>query len=265
MKSKLMIITLIFGVLLSFSCKKKEAVQTVSSGEGSQQQQIVVPGIVNPGYVLRVNSGIYSQLENDTGSPTDKTKWVDAMSLGEKVMTGNVRRATYSGDEKVYDFMEIRRDNGVEGYALAMQVAAGGRLAVVTDEKANLFKSPKAVDVTSTILSRKTVVVYFPETETSGFVEIRGYDPEKQTYIRLDSCFIRLSSLSRNDSDIQSSILMQTALALTNSRDKVRKDALLESAILDYPDSVFYSEIYELVYPSSSGDPIYDLSDLSNE
>jgi uncharacterized protein YgiM (DUF1202 family) len=203
------------------------------------------------GYILRVNSGFYV-IDNDTGSETDKSRWAASLSLGERVITGENRRATYTNGT-AYDYVGIRRDNGSEGFALPSQTAVGGSLAVVVDEKANLFKSPKAIDVTGTILSRKTVVVYYPETESGGFVQIRAYDPINQIYIRQDSnSFIRATSLSRKDSDIQSSILLQTAQPLGNTGgEKIRKDALLESALLDYPDSVFSAEIMALVNPNT--------------
>lgn len=252
MKNKFMLLTLILSVFLSFSCKKNEEAQAVPQGEILESELVEDSGISNPGYVLRVNAGMYSPLETDTGEETDRTRWLASMTLGERVLTGNVRRATYTGDGRVYSFIEIRRENGSEGYALTLQVAAGGRLAVIIEENANLFRSPKVIDVSGITIPRKTVVVYFPETENGGFVEIRGYDPERQDYIRADNSYVRLSSISRRDFDIQSSILLQTALELTDTpQNKIRRDTMLESAMLDYPDSIFFAEIRALVNPNA--------------
>jgi len=172
------------------------------------------------------------------------------MALGERVIAGKTRKATFAGDGKVYDFMVVRRDTGGEGVAFASQVTDGGSLAVVIDEKAILFKSPKAVDATSIILPRKTVAVCFPETQSSNFIEIKAYDPEAQTYRQN---YIRTSSISRKDDDIQSSILLQTALTLKNEgADKIRRDTLLEAALLDYPNSVFSPDIQALVNPNTA-------------
>ena len=251
MKKKITLLLLILTVAMFFSCNKDK---------GSQAGNALLEGNGGPaapakpgeyGYILRVNSGFYV-IDSDTGSEADKSRWAASLSLGERVITGENRRATYTNGA-VQDYVEIRRENGSEGLALAVQTAVGGRLAVVVDEKANLFKSPKAIDVTGTILSRRTVVVYYPETENSGFVQIRAYDPINQIYIRQDTnSFIRATSLSRKDSDIQSSILMQTAEPLGNTgAEKVRKDALLESALLDYPDSAFSEEIQAVANPVS--------------
>jgi len=238
-------------VLLFNSCEKKEgAAQTAVSAPIPDSSVVTVPVITStPGYVLRVNAAFYS-LEADTGSESDKTKWEASMTLGEKVSVIDKRRATFSGDGVIYDFVEIRRDDGKEGLAWAEQIAAGSSLAVVIDEKANLYKTAKAVDVTGQILSRKTIVGLFPETESNGFVEIKAYDPVSRAYRQN---FIRVISISRKDADIQSAILLQTAEPLKNEgSEKIRKEALLETALLDYPDSVFNAEIIELIVPNTS-------------
>jgi hypothetical protein len=251
MKRIIIITVLTFIGLLIFSCQKNEGAKT-SAGtipeESEKSSAIISTG--SYGYVLRVNAAFYV-LENDTGSKTDETKWDASMSLGEQVLIGKTREATFTGDKKVYNFVEIRRDNGKDGLAFATQVAAGICLAVVIDEKANLYKSAKTIDVTGTILPRKTVVVCLPNTESEGFVEIKAYDPEAQAYRQNN--FIRTSSISTREADIQSSILLQTAQPLKNEGpEKIRRDALLESAMLEYPNSAFSADIYALVNPNTA-------------
>jgi hypothetical protein len=237
--------------LLTFSCQKKDGTKP----QAESGHQAVVKSAENYGYALRVNASFYT-LESNTGDKADKTKWAASMALGERVIVGKTRQATFAGDGKVYDFIEVRRDTGGEGLAFASQVADGGSLAVVTDEKAILFKSAKAIDATSIILPRKTVVVCFPNTESGGYIEIKAYDPESQAYRQN---FIRTSSLSRNDADVQSTILLQTALTLKNEGpEKIRRETLLEAALLDYPNSAFSADIHALVNPNTSGVIITD-------
>jgi len=244
MKRIIIIPVLVLITLLIFSCNKKDGAKPSTEGGKAAGKSAE-----NYGYVLRVNAAFYI-IENNTGEETDKTKWAASMALGEKVIVGKTRKATFTGDGKVYDFTEVRRDTGGKGLAFASQVADKGSLAVVTDEKTILFKSAKAVDATSTILSRKTVVVCFPETQSGGFIEIKAYDPEAQAYRQN---FIRTSSISRKEEDIQSSILLQTALPLKNEgADKIRRETLLESALLDYPNSAFSADIQALVNPNTS-------------
>jgi hypothetical protein len=240
MKQITIIPVLALIALLIFSCQKNEKAKPAPESN----DPVVVRSAENYGYVLRVNAAFYT-LENNTGSETDKTKWAASMALGEKVVVGKTRRATFSGDGKVYDFIEVRRDTGGDGLAFTSQIAEDGSLAVVIDEKAILYKSPKTIDATGTILSRKTVVVFFPDTKSGGYVEIKAYDSEAQAYRQ---SFIRTSSISEDEADIQSSILLQTALPLKNEgADKIRREALLESALLDYPASAFRADIEALM------------------
>jgi len=240
MKKITVIPALALIALLIFSCQKNEKAKPSTEST----EPIVVKSAEKYGYVLQVNASLYT-LENDTGNETDKTKWAASMALGEKVVIGNTRRATFAGDGKVYSFMEVRRDTGSEGLAFASRIAESGSLAVVTDEKAILYKSAKTIDATGIILPRKTIAVCFPETQSGGFVEIKAYDPEAQVSRQ---SFIRASAISKDEADIQSSILLQTALPLKNEgAEKIRRDALLESALLDYPASAFYADIEALM------------------
>jgi len=240
MKQKTLIPILALIVLLIFSCKKKDNETPLPE----TNEPVVVRTAENYGYVLRVDTAFYT-LDNNTGEETDKTRWAASMALGEKVVVGNPRRATFAGDGKVYNFIEIRRDTGGDGVAFASHIAGSGRLAVVTDEKAILYKSPKTIDATSIILPRKTVGVCFPDTSSGGYVEIRAYDPEAQV---TRQSFIRASAISTDEADIQSSILLQTALPLKNEgATKIRRDALLESALMDYPNSAFREDIQTLM------------------
>jgi hypothetical protein len=236
--------------LLAFSCNKKDGTKPSTENGPPQAAAAEMKSAEKYGYSLRVNASFYT-LESNTGDKTDKTKWAASMALGERVIVGKPRQATFSGDGKVYDFIEVRRDTGSEGLAFASHIADSGSLAVVTDEKAILYKSAKAIDATSIILPRKTVVVCFPHTESGGYIEIKGYDPAAQV---TRQNFIRTTHLSRNDADVQSTILLQTALTLKNEgSEKIRRDTLLESALLDYPNSVFSADIFALVNPNTEG------------
>ncbi|MDR2095302.1 MAG: SH3 domain-containing protein [Treponema sp.] len=203
------------------------------------------------GYMLRVNAGLYD-LEKDTGAESDVTKWIDSIPLGEKLeVLGPARKATFHGDKTVNEFVKVRRDTGRdtrEGYVFAVQLATGASLAVVTNDKANIFRTPNTLDVTSNILAYKTVLGYYPATEKDKFVEFKAYDPVRRVYY---SNYIQTSSISTKESDIQASILLQTAQAL-DAKDTVRREFLLNAALSDYPDSFFATEIRELLYPGST-------------
>jgi hypothetical protein len=251
MKKKIILFTLIMGTVLFFSCQRTERTVPQAEEVFVENEPIVVPAIMKQAHSLLVNAGFYVLSGDDTGDETTKTRWSASLSLGESILTGETRRMTFENDGRVYNFIEARRQNGVEGFAFAAQVAVGGNLAVVIDENANLFRTPRTVDVSGVILSQKTIVIYYPETETDGYVEVRGYDRERQVYVNPDNSFVRLTALSRRNSDIQSAILLHTAMSLRET-ETVRRAALLDSALLDYPDSVFYMEIYNIANPNMS-------------
>ncbi|MDR0321767.1 MAG: hypothetical protein LBI28_09710 [Treponema sp.] len=254
MKKKVLLMALIAGVLFVIACKKDGKTQTAGDAFAGSET-VVSSSIVNPGYALVINTGFYVLDGEDDGEKTTKTKWAASLSLGERLVTGNIREMTFRGDGKVYSFLEVRRDNGNEGYTLTTQVAVGGRLAVVVDEKTYLYRTASLVDATGTVLSRKTVVVYYPETQKEGFVEVKGYDTVRKAYVSTNISFIRLNTLSTSNSDIQSAILLQTALSLdvTQSAQQERKAVLLDSALTTFSDSVFYMDILEEANPNTSG------------
>ena len=252
MKRIIIISVLLAAAFVFYSCKRNEGASQISSVTPAATGSTEAAGPARTGtdgYVLRVNAAFYT-LANDTGSESDRTTWAAAMTLGERVSILEQRRLTFGGDGAVYNFTKIRRDNGAEGFAWAIHIAEAGALAVVVDERANLFTSPRSVDVTCQTLPRRIVLVISPETEREGFVEMVAYDPVPQVIRR---SFIRTGSISRRNSDIQASILMQTAEPLRNEgAEKVRKDALLEAALLDFPDSVFHADIQALVNPNAA-------------
>jgi uncharacterized protein YgiM (DUF1202 family) len=245
------------AILLSAGCQKEEPVKTAAAVE----EVLVVEEEVPAGevkltaesfvYPLRVGMWLYN-ITDETGAETDVTRAAEAIPLGEKLqlVAGDPRKATNLYDNRVYDYFQVRRDTGKEGLVFANQLTTGSVLAVVSDEKANLYHSPKNVDASDYILPRKVVLGVFPETERDGFVQIEAFDPVSQAYRR--NMFIKTSMISYTDVDVQSSILLQTAEALDADKEKNRREALLSSALSDYPGSIFAEDIRALTVENSA-------------
>jgi len=261
MKAKKFLLILIACVLL-FSCTRNASAPqteniidiTDTETESYETRPSISAAIINPGFSLAINAGLYILERNttDTGDEDTRVVWGESMALGESILTGSARRLYWAGqpNPRHLDFIEVRRSNGSVGWSLPYQIAEGGRLAVVTEDRSFLYTLPTLVDVSRFIIGRRSVVVFYPETEHDGFVEIKGWNIERQEYVPQANRYVRLSSLSRNDSDIQSAILLQTALSIEAANQAERRSALLESALMYYPDSVFFYEIHDILYPS---------------
>ncbi|MCL2373971.1 MAG: hypothetical protein FWC65_01855 [Treponema sp.] len=245
---KKIIFTMLFAsAVLFFSCQENGEPRAPQAHAENEPE--AAAGALNVGYALRVNTSLMRVQGEDTGDQTTRVVWADQMSLGERVLIGETRQLTNHTSGNVYAFIEVRRDNGNTGFSWATQVVPGGNLAVVVDDRAFLYRAPRPVEVSGTILSRMSVVVYYPETESGGFVQVRGWDHGRGANIALANNHIRRTSLSMNHSDVQSAILLQTALAPNQA---ARREALLEAALL-YVDSVFFTEVFETLHPPAAG------------
>jgi uncharacterized protein YgiM (DUF1202 family) len=256
MKMKSGLFFLLAG-LVAAGCAKQKAAEPV--------EQVVAEEVVPEteaaifGYPMRTGMWLYT-IENDTGAQTDATKAAEPLLLGDKLqlVAAEPRKAVNPYDNNTYDYYHVRRDTGREGYVFANQLTVNTVLAVVIDEKANLYRSPKNIDVSDYILPRKILFGAFPETENSGFVRIEAYDPVNQTYRR--NLYIKTSAVSYRDEDVQSAILLQTAEALDPDKEANRREALLDSALYDFPGSAFALEIQAL---TASAEPSEEMPELA--
>jgi hypothetical protein len=242
MKKQIILLALIVAVMLFFSCNKTgESNSSQTKNIEESMPAVVESAITKQGFALRVNTGLYIIDGEDNDSESTKTKWKDYLSLGESILTGKTRRMTFN--TTVYDFIEVRRDNKSEGYALKNQIAVGGRLAVVVEEKAVLYNSPKLVSATNATISRRTVLVFYPETSKDGFVEVQGIEGEGSNFVIPSDRYMNRLSLSESNTDIQASILLQTAKSMTSANQTVARDAILKSALDNFSNSTFAYEI----------------------
>ena len=248
MKVKTIFGMLMVSLALFISCQGNEG-SSQALAESEPEADVLAAG-----HALRVNTPLMRIYGEDTGDQRTRVRWADQMDMGERVLTGETRTMTNYLTGTAYYFIAVRRDTGAEGWARAAEIVPGGSLAVVVAENANLYRGPRAIQVTGSVLSRGALVVYCPETEseTDAFLRIKGFDPGDELPILADK-YVRRESLSMNHCDIQSSILLQTALALPVYRPQtaIRRDALLGSALRDHPDSVFIPDVLEIARPGT--------------
>jgi hypothetical protein len=250
MKTQVLFFLLMAALLLPAGCSKTESPETGAPELQAVVEEPEVHAEAGFAYPLRIGMWLYT-IEDDTGAETDVTKAAGSLPFGERlqVLSPEPRKATNSYDNRVYSYYQVRRDTGAEGLVFSNQITVGSELAVVSEEKANLYRSAKNIDASDYILSRGIVLGVFPETEKDGFIRIEAYDPSIQTYRR--NLFIKTSAISMRERDVQSSILLQTAEALDPDKEKNRREALLDSALYDYPDSIFAGAIRDLIEADS--------------
>jgi hypothetical protein len=261
MKNQRIFLYMGFAAAVLFSCGNSDS-SAVSRNISQDIPQTVssappeaVESRLSQGIALRVNSSFCVAEKNDAGAIAS-VRWNDTLVLGEKVsILGDSAKYTYAGDKAEYEFTPVKREDGREGFLFSSQLSPAGDLAVVIDERVVLYKGPRNLDALNTILPAQTVIVTFPETERDGFVQFQAYDAKAGRYYRDN--FIKVQSLSFKNDDVQSVILLHTAGALGPS-ETIRREALLEAAYNDYPESIFAAEIRVLlsgkeVEPASLG------------
>jgi len=207
------------------------------------------------GFSLLVNANFYLLHGEDTGDEETWVRWATPqLSLGEPVLIAEAaREMTFHGGPpdhgRRFSFVGIHRQTGPAGFAFPHQVAAG-RLAVVIEERATLFTGPNMVNMTATILSRGTVVVYDPDSAVGDFVQVRGFDYGRGSFVLASASYVRADTLSGIDTDVQSAILLRTALQAPAAQAELR-NFLLEAALIEHPYSVFHADIFEARHPTA--------------
>jgi len=251
MKIKVAYILLIIGIIALFSCQKGESAQTAPSA-GISSGAVVVPS-ANHGFATVIDAGFYVLRNDDTGDETTTVRWKDRMNLGERFTTGDeARRLTFvdnANRSTVYNFIQAVRSNGDSGFALVSQTAVGGTMAVVVDDSAHIFSSAQNIGATGNKLTRGSVLVSYPEAETGGFVRVKGRDFGRN--VAINDQYVQSFTLSTRESNLESATLLLTANSLPEARE-AQKLALLDVAITNYPDSVFFTEIHALRYPQQA-------------
>lgn len=248
MKRAVLALLSLSALLLPLSCEKKE-----SGTPGSETFTTVnTPARQESfGHALRL-TGLYDIKDG-------KATWKASTFLGEKfTLTGEKTEADVNGYK--YDLTQVTRITGDTLWVIDMTFAANGELAVVTsDEPIFLATAPQAATYTKVGIDRLQLIVVFPETEKSNFVKTSLYIPNKEdpakvgTYFGYDdrsTRYIRNNVYSIREDDVQSAILYHTAMASDNEE---QKKALLQSALSDYPNSVFERDIRSALNPEGPG------------
>jgi len=244
MKQIVAILLTATALLLPLSCEKRESSNDTGTNAGntSEFKPVSTPRKQDRvGYAIRA-AGLY-ELKDGVGT------WKAGTFLGEKLtMTGETSKAKINNFD--YDVTEVTRITGDTLWIINMTFAPDAELAVINSkETIFLATAPQAATYTTVSVDYLQLIAVYPETETNNFVKTHLYIPNKDDpskvgayYGHTDraSRYIRNNTYSTREADVQSAILWHTAMASNNEE---RKTALLQSALNDYPNSVFANDI----------------------
>ncbi len=180
-------------------------------------------------------------------------KWKANCLLGEKLsLAGPSAKAVQGGKER--DFVQVSRDSGATGWVRAEYLVPNSILAVITAEDAMIYSQPKNTAVTEQFIPKMTVIAIHKSSAAQAFIKASFVDPAGQTL--QPEVFLRNDGISTRPDDTQTVILLQLA---AQSKNLKQKEALLKSALKDYPASAFVTQVEEalaaLTAPNSPGKP----------
>jgi hypothetical protein len=174
-------------------------------------------------------------LYNLAGSTLTAAK--ETIPIGEKVaIAGPSQKITQSGKEREY--LHIKRDSGADGWVRADQVESRAILAVIATDDAVIYSAEANSAATTESIPRMTIVVIHTESAGMPFIHVTCYDQSAKIMLR--NVFLRNEGVSAKPADVQAAILLQLA---AGSKSPKQQKAFLTSAIKDYPDSFFMTDL----------------------
>ena len=213
---------IVASALLILSCQKKPAVEPLQAAVAD----------THSGFSISNDLPFWDFSGN---APAQK----GAIQIGEKLsLLGQTRRAVLAGRER--ELVHVRRDTGVEGWARSDMVISSSILAVVTSDGAVIYSVPRNTAATTASIPRMTVLVIHSDSAGMPFIRVSGYDPVAQDFFR--GIYLRNEGVSARPDDVQSAILLLLAAASKSPR---QREAFLDSALKDYPGSLFFSRVQE--------------------
>ncbi len=234
MKSTRLVLVSIAIVLILLSCQKGPQKPAEASANAANAKS---------GFVIIAGLGLADIAEG-------KAKFVDSLTLGEKVaLTGLAGKGTGS-DGKERDFVQVKRDSGSTGWARTEYVVPNCFLGVVTADESIVYSEPKNTAATARSILKTTVLAVHAESAGQPLLKVTAYDPAANLFHK--DVYLRGEDVSSKPDDVQGAILLQLAGATKNPK---QKEAFLKSAARDHPGSLFIAQIEESLAALSAPPP----------
>jgi hypothetical protein len=225
MKSTRSAIVVAASLLLLVSCSQKG-----EAPAGMQESQGSLVSDAKSGFCILNNLAFWDQQSNGA------LKWKASVQLGEKLqLLDQTVKAVEPGSSTEREFIQVRRDSGVEGWIRSEYVVPNSILGVITSEEAVIYTQPKNTAATAEAIPNLTVLAVLKDSAGQSFIKVTLFDK----YLR-SGIFLRNEGVSTRSSDVESAILL--ILARQSDKENLKK-TFLESAKKDYPDSIFAATI----------------------
>lgn len=239
MRSKLELLVIILMVLMSaFSCGERSGQVAQKAGsEGAAIQEI-------PSVCIWDGASVRSE-------PSNKSKWLSSMTLGEKIIWSGLIKMDSSDNNR--EFFKVRLSDGKEGWTQTSLIVTNARPAVVT-QKTLIYKRPDLLTISDREFEPMEIVAIAGEKET--WLDVVGNERKK-------SGWLPNTSVSGKDADIAVATLAKKALA--EKDPKKMRDKIMD--ILNNPalaESIFIPELQRQVVPENPPDPEAEDSSASN-
>jgi hypothetical protein len=171
--------------------------------------------------------------------PSESSKWITALSLGERVFSLQ-ETAIDSSVAKPVEFIKIKLLDDKVGWVRSDFVILDAKPAVFIAD-ANYYSRPDLMTKSNNAYSRFDIVA--AKEEQNGWVEIKG---KRSNGTWVEAGYVRPDNLSYEDVDLAVAKFTTASLATKNEEKKI--EALREIASnSDFSGSLFLPFIYETI------------------
>lgn len=230
---------LAFVSLIVPSCKKKAPAQSVGDegqvGQGLSETGDLAgySGPVTSAFIIRGVAGFWSLKDG-------AMKWEENLSIGQELrISGQTVKGSY--ETRSYDILPVELEEGKSGYVIANQAAVDCSLGVVTSTLASVYKSPKDVAITETILPPLNIVGLRQVGENPDFYQFTGYGLGNQRLYT--DMYLAAADVSTSPDDVNAAILLN---AIKEKKKIEQKQKLVATLKKKYSTSAFAPIIQEI-------------------
>lgn len=247
----------VLSISLLFGCDKNSEKMKISessqevSDSVTEKEQAPEPEKID-GYVILDGLSIASIEEGPDGNTASYQG--KQLTIGEKVtVIGESITAVYRENEREYSQIVYITGEEQDGYVRTPYVIPNSTFAVIANEEAIIYKSPKITNPTNTILPRMSFVAIHNDFNDNKFVKVTYTDQESS--IIYENKYLKISDVSDIEDDVVSAVLFY----LASKQDGKAKTELLKNA-QQFAGSLFLPDIEDALNELTVGSVVEEMS-----